>query len=245
MATIIERRIPQSSENAEAAPARAIRLAGSGLEIPLPMNSLADFRRWALSPGFPEKGRIDYIGGVIEVDMLAETAYSHGGPKAEIARVVGNRVKSADLGEFYFDAMRCSSLPADLSAEPDVVVLLHETIESGRVDLTPKASDPDDYVEIAGPPDLVVEVVSDDSVTKDSKRLFAAYFAAGVPEYWLVDARKTEVSFKVFTRGDAAYTDVVPDELGFRRSAILGRRYRLDRRRGRRGQPVYDLLERE
>jgi Uma2 family endonuclease len=242
---IVTKHRPLPDRTFDSPSATAIVLSGCGVEIPLPMNSLADFRRWAVSEGFPDKGRIDYVGGVIEIDMQAETVYSHGGPKAEIARVIGNRVKSADLGEYYFDAMRCSCLPADLSAEPDVVVLLHESFESGRIELTPKASDPDDYVEIDGPPDLVVEVVSDDSVGKDTKRLFAAYFLAGVREYWLVDARRSELSFQLLTRGDLSFANVLPDEEGFRGSVVLGRRYRLDRRAGRRGQPEYDLRERE
>lgn len=224
---------------------RVIRIAGSGVEIPLPMNSLDDFRRWATSDEFPEQGRIDYIGGVVEVDMQAEVAYSHGGPKVELARVIGNRVKAADLGEYYCDAMRCSCLPADLSAEPDVVVLLHESFETGRIRLIPKASNPDDYVEIDGSPDLVVEIVSDDSVTKDTKRLFDAYFAAGVREYWIVDARGSEVSFRVLTRGDQSFGDCQADSEGYKWSNILRRSYRLDRRAGRRGQPEYDLRERE
>ncbi len=33
------------------------------LEIPLNLSSLADFRRWATSDVFPERGRIDYVGG--------------------------------------------------------------------------------------------------------------------------------------------------------------------------------------
>ena len=42
------------------------------LEIPLGLRTLADFRAWALSDDFPEKGRIDYVQGRIEVDMSPE-----------------------------------------------------------------------------------------------------------------------------------------------------------------------------
>ena len=53
------------------------------------------------------------------------------------------------------------------------------------------------------------------------------------------------MSFQLLARGDASFANVLPDADGFRRSIVLGRRYRLERRTGRRGQPVYDLLERE
>ncbi len=54
------------------------------LRIP-PINSLADFRQWLRADDFPERGRIDYIAGQIEVDMSPEDLYTHGSLKTEIA----------------------------------------------------------------------------------------------------------------------------------------------------------------
>ena len=45
------------------------------VEIPLTLRSLADFRGWAQSEGLPERGRIDYISGRIEVDMSPEDLF--------------------------------------------------------------------------------------------------------------------------------------------------------------------------
>ena len=45
------------------------------------------------------------------------------------------------------------------------------------------------YVELEGSPDMVLEVVSDSSVRKDTERLRRDYWEAGIREYWLVDAR--------------------------------------------------------
>ena len=45
---------------------------------------------------------------------------------------------------------------------------------------------------LLGPADLVVEVVSEDSVARDREEKFRGYAAAGVPEYWLIDARPGE-----------------------------------------------------
>ena len=47
------------------------------VEIPY-FHSLAEFRAWALSDDFPERGRIDYIGGRIEVDLSPENLFFHG-----------------------------------------------------------------------------------------------------------------------------------------------------------------------
>ncbi len=57
------------------------------LRIP-PIASLEDFRRWVRSEHFPERGRIDYVTGEIEVDMSPENLFFHGTLKTEIARVL-------------------------------------------------------------------------------------------------------------------------------------------------------------
>jgi Uma2 family endonuclease len=214
------------------------------IAIPPGIESLTEFRRWAVSDAFPERGRIDFVRGVIEVDLVTERVSSHGEVKVEIGRVISTRVKQDDLGKVLMDQTRVSSPAAGLSCEPDLLVLLHETIESGDVRLVP-AADAGDFSEIEGGPDLVVEIVSPSSVGKDTRRLPPAYFDAGVSEYWLVDARGTELIFRLFRRGATGFEEVPADAEGFRASAVLGRRYRLDRGRGRRGEWRYDLREAE
>jgi Uma2 family endonuclease len=129
--------------------------------------------------------------------------------------------------------------------EPDVVFLSHHSIESGRVRLVPKTSaEPDRYVELEGPPDLIVEIVSDSSVTKDTRRLPAAYWRAGVEEFWLVDARGETLLFQIHRRGRSAYEAILPDADGFQYSAVFETRFRLTRRRNEHGRWVFDLEER-
>ena len=214
------------------------------LEIPLNLASLADFRRWALSDAFPERGRIDYVAGRIEVDLSPEDIFCHGTLKTEIAAVLAVGVKQADLGYVVCGSTRISSVEADLSAEPDVVFISHEATESGRVRLVPKASgEPGRYVEIEGAPDLIVEIVSDHSIVKDTRRLPEAYFKAGVAEYWIADARGENVVFQIHRRGERGYEPVAPDADGFQGSTVFGRRFRLDGRRDGKGNWAFDLLE--
>lgn len=42
---------------------------------------------------------------------------------------------------------------------------------------------------LEGAADLVVEVISNDSVKRDREEKFAEYQAAGIPEYWIIDSR--------------------------------------------------------
>ena len=216
------------------------------VEIPLALQSLADFRRWAQSKEFPEEGRIDYISGSIEVDMSPEDLFCHGTLKTEILGVLYRRVKQQALGHLFTDSTRVSCPQAELSAEPDVVFVCQGTLDAGRVRLVPGfAQEPGRYVELEGAPDLIVEIVSDRSVGKDTRRLPEAYFKAGVPEFWLADARKDPVVFRIHRPGGAGYQVVQPDADGFQPSALFGCSFRLDSRRTPQGYWAFDLREKD
>jgi Uma2 family endonuclease len=212
------------------------------VEIPLELRSLADFRRWATSDGFPEHGRIDYLAGRIEVDMSPEEVFCHGTLKSEIHGTLYHLVKHRDLGHLFVDSTRISSVEGDFSAEPDIVFVSHEALASGRVRLVAKAGgEPGRYVELEGAPDLIVEIVSDSSVTKDTRRLPEAYFKAGVPEFWLADARRGPLVFRIHRRGESGYEAVPVDSEGFQQSAVFGCHFRLDGRLDAQKHWAFDL----
>jgi Uma2 family endonuclease len=216
------------------------------VEVPLTVRSLADFRRWATSDEFPETGRIDFLEGRIEVDMAPEEFFCHGGVKTEIARVLSHRVKRLKIGFLRIDRTRVSSPAAELSAEPDIVFISAQTLASGRAKLVPKADRKRGrYIEVEGAPDLVVEIVSDSSVTKDTRRLPKAYFDAGVREFWLVDARGDELIFVIHRPGQEGFQPVARDADGFQPSAVFGCRFRLDSARDADGNWEFDLREEE
>ena len=213
-----------------------------GLCIPAGFADLESFRAWARSDGFPARGRIDYLAGEVHIDMSPEDLSTHGTPKMAVAfRLHGIVVEELEAGAAFTDCTRLSCPGAALSAEPDVVVLLDESVRSGRVTLVPKAGGREGrYVEIEGPTDLVVECVSDSSVTKDGGTLVDLYHRAGVREYWLIDARG-EVAFTIHRWRPGGYEAVPPDAWGFRRSEVLHRGFRLVRRPREVSVDVYRL----
>ena len=75
------------------------------------------------------------------------------------------------------------------TVQPDVSVVLQANVDR----ITPRG--------ILGPPDLVVEIASPSTATHDRGRKLAAYEAAGVPEYWLVDPFAHTVEVLVLTGG--------------------------------------------
>ena len=210
------------------------------LELPLDIRSYADFRKWAVSDEFPEVGRIDFVGGNIEVELSPEELYTHNAVKVQLIAVLANLAKVHGQGEL-FSRVRLTSEPSNLSTEPDVVYFRYETLDSGVVKLVPKDDRHDEFIAIEGAPDMIAEIVSDGSVSKDTLRLPEAYFEAGVREYWLIDARKEDLVFRIHGRGVSGFILQSEDAEGFQVSAVFGERFRLDRQRDRRGHWKYDL----
>ncbi len=214
------------------------------IEVPF-FRSLAEFRAWAVADDFPERGRVDYLAGRIEVDMSPEDLFCHGVLKTEIVRVLAQMVEAGDLGYLFTDRTRVSCPAADLSVEPDVVFISHESLDAGRVRLVPKASgEPGRYIEVEGAPDLIVEIVSDTSVTKDTSRLPGAYWKAGVREFWLADARGEVLQFDILRPGPAGYQPSPADAEGYANSAVFGVRFQFSRRRDARGRWKFQLRPR-
>jgi Uma2 family endonuclease len=104
----------------------------------------------------------------------------------------------------------------------------------------PRADGDPDGIELLGAPDIVIEVVSRSSVRKDNVVLRAAYAAAGIPEYWLVDARGEELAFQILCLESGAY-ETANASSALQRSRVLGRDFRLERERNRLARWTYRL----
>jgi Uma2 family endonuclease len=178
--------------------------------------------------------------------MSPEEVIAHGRLKGKIYATLLGLVDRSDLGLLLTDSTRVSSVQGDLSAEPDIVFVSNEALAEGRVRMIPKAGEePDRYIELEGAPDLIVEVVSESSVRKDTQRMPEACFMAGVREYWLADARREPFLFRIHTRGASRFEPVVPDADQFQRSTVFARRFRLDWHRDRCGYWAFDLRHKD
>jgi Uma2 family endonuclease len=208
--------------------------------IPASAATLAGFRAWTSSDGFPEFGNITFLEGEIIVDMSAERYYSHGRVKVEVMHALADLVTEKDLGLLVPDRGRFVNPGADLSCEPDLLFVSWEAFESGRVREIPTA-DGDDVIELEGSPDWVLEIASPSSEVKDTKKLFASYARAGVTEYWLIDARGEAPRFEVFSLVKGQYRAVKPKPDGWLASKVFGKQFRLSKHQDRRGKPGFRL----
>ncbi|HKI36078.1 MAG TPA: Uma2 family endonuclease [Gemmataceae bacterium] len=208
------------------------------VRIPEWVVALESFRRWADTEEFPEEGRIDYLQGEVWIDMSWEQVFSHVLAKTEFTSVLAGVVKAGDLGLYRTDGLRLSNVGADLSAIPDGTFISNESMEEANIQLIEgKAGG---YREIEGVPDMVLEIISDSSVTKDTKRLFKMYWEAGIKEYWLVDVRGERLSFEIYRHAAKGYVATRKKD-GWLKSKVFGKSFRLTRAEDRFGNPRYGL----
>jgi Uma2 family endonuclease len=208
------------------------------VEIPTWVTDLPTFRRWVHSPAVPDDLKVFWIGGKVWVDMRNEQIFSHVDVKGEMFRVLANLVRDLDIGRVFADGALYTNDDADIGVNPDAMFISHAARAEGRVTFVEGREG--GHVEIRGTPDMVLEVVSRSSVTKDTKRLFEAYWVAGVPEYWLVDARKSPPRFEVYRRTGDGYVGVRRRD-GWLRSPVFGRQLRFVESKDRFGDPAYSL----
>jgi len=198
------------------------------------------FRNWVTAPRFPEHVHPTYVDGQIWFTMSPESLETHLKVKGEFTAALLRHIRDRDLGEGYADGALLTNVAARVSTEPDFQFVSWAASESGRVKLTRRKQRREEFIEIVGTPDLVLEVVSDSSTRKDLVRLKAAYERAGVPEYWLVDARRERISFQILLLESGLYRAPVPGDQP-QASAVLGARFELRRARNRVGRFTYTL----
>jgi Uma2 family endonuclease len=216
---------------------------GLFLRIPSSAFTLAGFRAWVKSDEFPENLRVTYVDGEIYLDMSKEGLETHVAVKAEVCRELMNLNRELKLGKFYTDGALVSNEEAGVSNNPDGVFVKKRSIQSGRVRLVPGDEPRGDYMEIEGTPDWLLEVISKSSVKKDTKKLHDAYHRAGVPEYWLIDARGEEIDFQILRWRKKGYV-VAPVRDGWQKSRVFRREFRLLRQRDDLGLWEYTLAVR-
>lgn len=127
-----------------------------------------------------------------------------------LLRLNGSYADLRQLGEVYGEPFEFWTRPNRAVRRPDITFLSTDH----RDRFTTEG--------VVGPVDLVVEVVSDDSVVRDTKDKWAEYATAGVPEYWIVEGRENRrgVAFYELV-ADGSYAEIPPDAHGRLRSKVL------------------------
>jgi Uma2 family endonuclease len=207
--------------------------------IPADVVDLDSYCRWATSDRFPERGQFSYLRGTIWVDFSMEKLYRHNQVKEAIGRVLGQLIFDAKIGRFFPDGMFLRNSVADLATEPDGMFVSYDALRSGRVRRIEREEP--DFLELEGSPEMVLEVVSDTSVHKDTEELRELYWRAGILEYWLVDAREAAPRFDLLRYGRKGYTSTRKQTAGWLRSSVFDHSIQLMQTVDPLGDPLYVL----
>lgn len=110
-------------------------------------------------------------------------------------------VRRKNLGKCLSAPVTVKLQATNQAREPDLMFL--KTAHLDRLKAT----------HVVGPPDLVVEITSPESITRDTGRKFTEYEQEGIPEYWLLDPRNQAATF-YHLGDDARYHAQLPDASG-------------------------------
>lgn len=150
----------------------------------------------------------EWVNGEVIVHMPPKQP--HQIAVAFLLRLLGQFIELFHLGRLLPAPFEMRAIPNGPAREPDLLFVAREHLER----LT--------EARLSGPADLVVEVVSDDSVARDRADKFYEYQAAGVTEYWIIDPRPgyQRVDFYVLD-GQGRYRPVPANPDGCYHSTVL------------------------
>jgi Uma2 family endonuclease len=138
----------------------------------------------------PDDGRrYEIIKGVLY--MANAPSYEHQYAVGEIARQMSNFVIDNNLGRVVSAPFEVHLAEDIRPVQPDILF-----IQTSRLP-TPSAKN------YEGPPDLIVEVLSNSTARQDRVTKFTAYEQTGVNEYWIVNPKTRSV--EVFTLSRQEY----------------------------------------
>ncbi len=147
-----------------------------------------------------EGGLAEWVNGEVIIHMTA--SHEHQRVVEFLDRLLGLFVQLSGLGLIRIAPFAMHAKADKPGREPDVLFVASENL--GRLESN----------QLNGPADLVVEVISDDSVARDRDAKFYEYQGGGVREYWILDPRpnRQRADFYVLdTKGRYQPVPVNPD----------------------------------
>jgi Uma2 family endonuclease len=151
-----------------------------------------DFPAWVDARSRWQPGHYELLNG--SVVMTPPAGYPHGEIASRIQGLLGPFVRARKLGR-VFDSSQGFELPSGDTIEPDASFVSNARWSAGPP--------PEEGKFLRVVPDLVVEILSATTASRDRGEKRAIYERNGVGEYWLVDWRTREVT--VLLLGDGRY----------------------------------------
>lgn len=165
--------------------------------------SYEEYLAWA-----DEDVHAEWVNGEVIVHMPPKQ--SHQTTIAFLLRLLGQFIELFHLGLLLPAPFEMRAVAGGPAREPDLLFVTQDHLA--------RLSE----ARLNGPADLVIEVVSDDSVARDRADKFYEYQAAGIAEYWIIDSRpgRSRVDFYVLDH-QGRYQPVPVDPDGRYHSTVL------------------------
>ncbi len=161
--------------------------------------SYKEFLEWA-----DEDTLAEWVNG--EVIMSSPASLKHQDIADFLISIIRMFVDSRDLGTVLSAPFQ---MKMEHGREPDILFISKDRLN--RLN--------DTY--LSGPADLVVEIISPESIGRDRGDKFYEYERGGVPEYWLIDPLTQRVELYQLDRTTRQYRSTPTDGNGRYHSAVL------------------------
>ena len=144
--------------------------------------SEAEFVAWCDSDTWAE-----WVDG--EVVVMSPVNFEHADLHTFLVLLIGNFVNERALGKVVSEPFQIRLGELRRRRSPDIIFISNRQMRMVRT------------AHFEGAPDLVVEVVSPESQSRDRREKYIEYQTAGVKEYWIVDPVSRTVEAHVRGRG--------------------------------------------
>jgi Uma2 family endonuclease len=162
-----------------------------------------EFLAWA-----GEDTRAEWVNGEVIIHMPPKPLHQQ--LLEFLSFLLGGFVRVFELGSVLYSPIEMRLQTQGSSREPDLLFISRAHLDRLTED------------RLDGPADLVVEIISDDSVTRDRVDKFDEYEAAGIPEYWIIDPRPTRRRANFYQLDERGQYQAVPVGAdGLYRSKVL------------------------
>jgi Uma2 family endonuclease len=170
---------------------------------PLPAGPITyeEFLEWA-----DEDTCAEWVGG--EVELMSPASVPHQDLSLFLARVLAEYTETHQSGKVLAAPFQMRLGDVQRGREPDILFIADNHLDRLRRN----------YLE--GAADLVVEIVSPESVLRDRGTKYGEYEVGGVREYWVLDPETSRADF--FVLDDMGrYQRSQPDAAGLYYSAVI------------------------
>lgn len=154
-------------------------------------------------------GWAEWVNG--EVVIMSPINFEHAELHTFVVMLFGGYIYDHELGSLASEPFQIRFEKAKSRRSPDVVFISNKRKSNLR------------YAHLEGAPDLIVEIISPDSQSRDRREKFLEYQDAGLREYWIVDPLSKKV--EVYRLGKDGKFTLIPEKDGKISSAALPKFY--------------------